>query len=67
MFRKFDSFKEEVFHRKSQNKKNVPNPISVKFRWVMPLGLIFGGLWLVYKNTPTIKDYLLQKEIITYQ
>lgn len=32
-----------------------------------PIALIAGGFWLVYRNTPSIKDKLLEKKQVTYQ
>ena len=67
-FQKFDQLSQNMFRKKARHSQNhAPNPISPRFRWVMPIGLIAGGLWMVHKNTPTIKDYLLQKEVFTYQ
>jgi hypothetical protein len=65
--RQFDRFSEELFRKKAKTKTPVPNPISGKFRFLMPLALMAGGLYLVHKNTPTIRDLLLEKEIVTYQ
>ena len=57
-----------MFRKKTQQlKKDIPNPITVKFRWVMPFALIAGGLWLIKKNIPSVKDIILEKEIATYQ
>ena len=67
-FQQFDRFRQDMFRKKTnQLKKDIPNPISVKFRWVMPLALIAGGLWLIKKNMPSIKDIILDREIVTYQ
>ena len=58
-FQQFDRIKEQMFAHKQkeyrQQQKQVKNPISSRFRIVLPLTLIFGGLWLVYQKAPSIK------------
>ena len=68
-FREFDNFKDNIFRKKKDNhvKKIVPNPLSSKFRLLLPISLIAGGLWLAYKNTRNIRDILLEREIVRYQ
>lgn len=69
-FQEFDKMKEAYFYRKSENlkaKHQVKNPISLKFRLLYPIALIGGGLWLVYRNMPSIRDLLIKREILTYQ
>lgn len=61
-FRQFDKLKEEIFNKKlDQTKvaKAAKNPIALKVRLLYPITLIAGGLWLVYRNMPSIKDVLL--------
>jgi hypothetical protein len=54
--------------RKSPAKqKPVKNPFNGRFRWVMPLFLVAGGGYLFYRNTPTLKEYMLESGNISYQ
>jgi hypothetical protein len=60
-FQQFDKLKEQMFAHKQkqqqqqQQKKPPPNPISARFRLVLPLTLMMGGLWLVYTKAPSIE------------
>jgi hypothetical protein len=69
-FEEFDRLKDQLFAHKKRaapKPKPVPNPIGRKFRWLMPVFLLGGGLYLAYRSTKSLKDYLLEKETITYQ
>lgn len=62
--------RENIFHKKHEDfkaKNQVKNPISLKIRILYPLALIAGGLWLVYRNMPSLRDMLISKEMISYQ
>ena len=37
------------------------------FRRFLPITLIVGGLWMVYHNSPSLTDILLNKEYVSYQ
>lgn len=45
-------------HRKSEYEraKVVKNPVGVKFRVLLPLALIGGGLWVAYRSTPKLHE-----------
>ena len=67
LFRKFDSFKEEVFRKKQPTKPYPPNPLASRFHMLIPISLIAGGLYLTYQQAPSLVDLLLKHHLLTHQ